>query len=59
MNLFVGSNVVPGVISGSLRLKFLVTVCFSVAILWLDDISEDKVVLNLRPNNFSPAEVPF
>ena len=52
-------TVVPGSISDSLRLKFWVKICFSMVVLWVDGISEDKVVLNLWPNNFSAGEVPF
>ena len=52
-------TVVPGSISDSLRLKFWVKICFSMVVLWVDGISEDKVVLNLWLNNFSAGEVPF
>ena len=52
-------TVVPGSISDSLRLKFWVKICFSMVVLWVDGISEDRVVLNLWPNNFSAGEVPF
>ena len=34
-------------------------VCFSVAVLWVDGLSEGKVVFNLRPNNVSAGEGPF
>ena len=52
-------TVVPGSISDSLRLKFWVKICFSMVVLWVNGISEDKVVLNLWLNNFSAGEVPF
>ena len=39
-------TVVLGAISGSFRLKFWVTVCFSVVVLWVNG-SEGKVALNL------------
>ena len=51
-------TVVLGAISGSFRLKFWVTVCFSVVVLWVNG-SEGKVALNLWPNNFSAGKVPF
>ena len=40
-------TVVPWAISGKLGFKLRVTVCFSVVVLWVNRISEDKVVLNL------------
>ena len=53
-------TVAPGVIQGSLRLRFRLTVCFSVGALWIDGtVSEGKVVFHLRPNNFSAGKVPF
>ena len=52
-------TVVPGAISGKLCFKLWVTVCFSVVVLWVNVISEGKVVLNMWPNNFSAGEVPF
>ena len=52
-------TVVPGSISDSLRLKFWVKICLSMEVLWADVISEDKLVLNSWPNNFSAGEVPF
>ena len=51
--------VVPGAISGSLRLVFWVKVCFSKVSLWVNGTSEGHVVLNLWLNNFSADEVPF
>ena len=59
--LFVGSSshCCSETISGILRLKFWVTVCFSVPVLQVDGISEGKVVLKLWPNNFLADEVPF
>ena len=50
---------VPGAISGKLCYKLRVTVFFLVVILWVNGISEGKVVLNLWPNNFSAGEVTF
>ena len=51
--------VVPGAILGRLLLKFWVTVCFMVEVLWIDGESKGKVVLNLWPNNLSAGEVPL
>ena len=52
-------TVVPGAISGKLSFKLWATVCFSVVVLWVNGISEGKIVLNLSPNNFSAGEVSF
>ena len=52
-------TVVPEVISGKLRLKFWVTVCFLVVVLWVNGIREVKVVLNLWSNIFLTGEVSF
>ena len=46
-------------ISGSLHLKFWVSVCFLVAVFWVHGISKGKVVLNFWPNDFSAGELPF
>ena len=48
-------TVVPRAVSGSLRLKFWVAVCFSVAVFWVHGISKGKVVLILCPT----GELPF
>lgn len=40
-------TVVPGAISGSLHLRFCVTVGFSVATFWVDGVSDGKVAFNL------------
>ena len=48
-----------GVISGSLCLRFWIAVEFWLVTLWVDGISDGKVVFNLRPNNFSAGEVLF
>ena len=52
-------TVLPGVISGSLRLMFWVTVCFSVAVLWVDDTRESKVFLICDRITFQQVKFRF
>ena len=52
-------TIVLRVISGSLCLRFWITVGFWLVTLWVDGVSDDKVVFNLRPSNFSVGGVLF